>query len=41
MELEIVTPEKASVIMTAARPLVRDSAEARYLEAAGFDLPKE
>ncbi|WP_030240431.1 VOC family protein [Streptomyces sp. NRRL S-350] len=41
VELEVVTPENARVIMTAARPLVRDSAEARNLEAAGFDIPEE
>lgn len=40
VELEVVTPENARVIMTAARPLDLDSAEARYLEANGFTLPK-
>ncbi|WP_283135373.1 VOC family protein [Rhizohabitans arisaemae] len=39
VELEVVTPENARVIMTAARPLDLDSAEARYLEANGFTLP--
>ncbi|MER6946482.1 VOC family protein [Nonomuraea sp. NPDC000554] len=40
VELEVITPENARVIMTAARPLDLDSAEARYLEANGFTLPK-
>ncbi len=40
VELEVITPENARVIMTAARPLDPDSAEARYLEANGFTLPK-
>lgn len=40
VELEVITPENARVIMTAARPLDLDSAEARYLEANGFALPK-
>ncbi|MEU8102269.1 VOC family protein [Nonomuraea muscovyensis] len=40
VELEVITPENARVIMTAARPLDLDSAEARYLEANGFTLPQ-
>ena len=40
VDLEVVTPENARVIMTAARPLDPDSVEARNLEAAGFRLPK-
>jgi hypothetical protein len=40
VELEVVTPENARVIMTAARPLDLDSAQARYLEATGVTLPK-
>jgi hypothetical protein len=41
VELEVITPENARVIMTAARPLDLDGAEARYLEQSGFTLPKE
>ena len=37
VDLEVVTPENARVIMTAARPLDPDSVEARNLEAAGFE----
>ncbi|MFD0686108.1 VOC family protein [Actinomadura fibrosa] len=40
VELEVITPENARVIMTAARPLDLDSPEARYLEESGFTLPK-
>jgi hypothetical protein len=40
VELEVITPENARVIMTAARPLDPDSAEARNLEAVGFTIPK-
>ena len=39
VELEVITPENARVILTAARPLDPDSAEARNLEAAGFNIP--
>ncbi|MQY08916.1 VOC family protein [Actinomadura macrotermitis] len=40
VDLEVVTPENARVIMTAARPLEPGSAEARDLQAAGITLPK-
>jgi hypothetical protein len=40
VDLEVVTPEGARVIMTAARPVDPDSAEARYLEAGGITAPK-
>jgi hypothetical protein len=40
VELEVVTPENARVVLTAARPLDPRSAEARNLEAAGFEIPK-
>ncbi|MFC0628635.1 VOC family protein [Kribbella deserti] len=41
VELEVVTPERARVILTAARPLEPDSEEARYLKAVGIERPKE
>ncbi|MEU1510326.1 VOC family protein [Kitasatospora sp. NPDC005748] len=41
VELEVVTPENARVVMTAARPLDPGSVEARNLRAAGFDIPAE
>ncbi|WP_055478534.1 VOC family protein [Sphaerimonospora mesophila] len=40
VDLEVITPENARVIMTAARLLDPDSAEAHSLEAAGFIIPK-
>jgi hypothetical protein len=40
VDLEVITPENARVVLTAARPLDPDSAEARNLEAAGFKIPK-
>jgi hypothetical protein len=40
VDLEVITPENARVTLTAARPLDPDSAEARYLEAGGFTIPK-
>lgn len=39
LELEIVTPENAHVIMTAARPYDPNSAEAEYLRGMGIDGP--
>ncbi|NHP13064.1 VOC family protein [Rhodococcus sp. IC4_135] len=39
LELEIVTPENARVIMTAARPYDPNSAEAEYLRGMGIDGP--
>lgn len=41
VDLEVITPENARVILTAARPLDPDSAEARNLEAVGFNIPRE
>jgi hypothetical protein len=41
VDLEVVTPENARVILTAARPLDPDSVEARNLEALGLKIPKE
>ncbi|PJJ70958.1 hypothetical protein CLV46_0490 [Diaminobutyricimonas aerilata] len=38
-EVEVVTPENARVIMTAARPLVPDSDSARYIEKLGLEVP--
>ncbi len=40
VDLEVVTPENARVIVTAGRELQPQSAEARYLESAGFDIPE-
>lgn len=38
-ELTIITPENARVVMTAARPLDPNSAQADFLRAAGFPVP--
>ncbi|WP_328990791.1 VOC family protein [Kribbella sp. NBC_01245] len=38
MDLEIVTPENARVILTAARP--QDAESARYLESVGIKAPE-
>jgi hypothetical protein len=40
VELTIVTPENARVVMTAARPLDPQSAQADYLRAGGFEIPE-
>ncbi|MER5323878.1 VOC family protein [Streptosporangium roseum] len=40
VELEVITPENARVIMTAARLLDPGSAEARHLEENGSMLPQ-
>jgi hypothetical protein len=40
VELEVITPENARVILTAARRLDPHSTEARFLEASGFTIPK-
>lgn len=40
VELEVTTPEDARVIMTAARELDVTGPEARYLEDAGFEIPR-
>ncbi|MEV8375668.1 VOC family protein [Kribbella sp. NPDC056861] len=39
LELTITTPENTRVVMTAARPLDPDSAEAANLRAMGIDVP--
>lgn len=39
MELEVVTPENARVIMTAARPYDPDSPEAAHLRSIGIEAP--
>jgi hypothetical protein len=41
LDLEVITPEGARVIMTAAREWEPGSAEARNLEAVGITAPKE
>jgi hypothetical protein len=41
VDLEVVTPENLRVVLTAARPWDPDSAEARFLAAAGIEAPKE
>jgi hypothetical protein len=40
VELTVVTPENARVIMTAARPLDPNSAQADRLRAVGFEVPQ-
>lgn len=40
VDLEVTTPEDARVIMTAARELDVSGPEARYLEDAGFEIPR-
>jgi len=40
VDLEVTTPEDARVIMTAARELDVTGPEARYLEDAGFEIPR-
>lgn len=40
VDLEVITPENARVIMTAARELDVTGPEARYLEDAGFEIPR-
>lgn len=40
VELTVVTPENARVVLTAARPLDPDSAAADRLRAAGFEVPR-
>ncbi|GAA3181181.1 hypothetical protein GCM10020255_075260 [Rhodococcus baikonurensis] len=39
LELEIVTPENARVIVTAARPYDPNSVEAEHLRGMGIDGP--
>jgi hypothetical protein len=41
VELEVITPENARVIMTAARPWDPDSVEAQHLRGIGIDAPTE
>jgi hypothetical protein len=40
LELTVTTPENTRVVMTAARPLDPDSAEAANLRAMGIDVPQ-
>ncbi|SNR25025.1 VOC family protein [Actinomadura mexicana] len=40
VDLEVITPENARVILTAARTIDPDSPEARNLKAAGIPFPK-
>jgi hypothetical protein len=40
VDVEVVTPENARVILTAAKPFDPASQEARYLEEAGITAPK-
>lgn len=39
VDLEVITPENARVVLTAARPLDPHSVEARNLEAMGIEIP--
>jgi hypothetical protein len=39
VDVEVITPEKARVVLTAARPLDPDSTEARNLAAVGIKIP--
>jgi hypothetical protein len=40
VDVEVVTPENARVILTAARPYDPESAEAKNLAAAGIEAPR-
>jgi catechol 2,3-dioxygenase-like lactoylglutathione lyase family enzyme len=40
VDLQVITPENARVVLTAARPLEPDSQEARNLEAVGIIGPE-
>ncbi|MFC0602170.1 VOC family protein [Streptomyces palmae] len=40
LELTVVTPENARVVMTAARPIDPDSAQAESLRAVGIEIPR-
>ncbi|MFD4372487.1 VOC family protein [Streptomyces sp. NPDC058486] len=40
-DLEVITPENARVVITAAKPFVPDSEEARNLAAIGITPPRE
>ena len=40
LELTVVTPENARVIMTAARPIDPDSVQAENLRAVGIEVPR-
>jgi hypothetical protein len=40
VDLEVITPENTRVVMTAARSLDPESAEAQTLKAAGFTIPE-
>ncbi len=39
VELRVVTPERVRVVMTAARPLDPDGAEARFVRDMGIEVP--
>ncbi|MGH3378159.1 MAG: VOC family protein [Actinoallomurus sp.] len=39
VELTVITPENARIVMTAARPLDPDSPQADRLRAVGFEIP--
>ncbi|KAB2372840.1 VOC family protein [Actinomadura montaniterrae] len=40
VELEVVTPENARVVMTAARPLDPDGPQAAWMRDAGIEVPR-
>ena len=40
VEMRVVTPENTRVVMTAARPLDPDSAEAQFVRDMGIELPE-
>ncbi|WP_133981466.1 VOC family protein [Kribbella voronezhensis] len=40
VDLEVITPENTRVVLTAARPLDPDSAEAKNLAAVGIETPR-
>ncbi|MBO2452858.1 VOC family protein [Actinomadura barringtoniae] len=40
LELTVVTPENTRVVMTAARPIDPDGAQADALREVGFDIPR-
>ncbi|MDL4818231.1 VOC family protein [Actinomadura opuntiae] len=40
VELEVVTPESARVVMTAARPLDPDGPQAAWMREAGLEVPR-
>ncbi len=40
VEMRVVTPENTRVVMTAARPLDPDSAQAQFVRDMGIELPE-